>query len=178
MNILLGVSGSISAYRSCDIANELTKKGHSVKVVLTEGGAQFITPLSLEMMSKNRVYTDLFDEPEGGKVQHIELIKWADVFLIAPATTNIIGKIAHGIADNMLTAMAMALKPNCHKLIAPAMNTNKYNNPIMQENLKKLISIGYKEIEPRESLLACGDFGKGAIAEISTIVSAVEELAQ
>lgn len=168
-NILLGITGSISAYRSCDIANEMTKKGYNVKVILTKSGEKFITPLTLEKLSRNRVYLDTFDEHDPSKIDHVELAKWADIFIIAPATANIIGKLANGIADDLLSSTALIV--NGQKIIAPAMNTAMYENPIVQENIKKLERYGYSIIEPRVSLLACLDYGKGALPNVEDIVN-------
>lgn len=171
MNILLGVCGSISAYKSCDITSELIKKGHNVKIILTDGATKFVTPLSLQALSKNYVHTT-FEENVPSEIQHIQLSKWADIFVIAPATANIIGKIANGISDDLLSCTAMVV--TCRKLIAPAMNIAMYQNNIVTSNIKKLINNEYKEIQPRESLLACGDFGQGALATVEDILKAIE----
>src|SRR5699024_12277561 len=128
----------------------------------------FITPLTLQSLSKRAVHTDVMQEKEPSVINHIELAKHADLLLIAPATANIIGKLANGIADDLLSTVAMALPVGTPKLIAPAMNTNMYQNPSTQRNLETLRSVGYQEIEPRESILACVDFGKGDIAVIKT----------
>ena len=168
--ILLGVTGSISAYKAADIANQLTKDGYNVKVILTKGGAQFITALTLQTLTKNKVYTDMFalDEPES--VAHIALAEEADLVLIAPASADILAKMANGIADDMLSSTLLACtgKPI---LLAPAM----YENPATQRNLLTLQNDGCRIIEPRESRLACGTVGKGALATVDTIVSAVKE---
>ena len=160
--ILLGVTGSISAYKSADITNQLVKLGYQVDVIMTESSTHFITPLTLQSLSKRAVHTDVMQE--------------ADLFLIAPATANIIGKLANGLADDLLSTVAMALPADTPKLIAPAMNTNMYQHPLNQRNLNKLKSIGYQEIEPRESLLACGDFGKGALADTQIIIDQTVQL--
>lgn len=174
MNVLLGVTGSIAAYKAADIASRLTKLGHNVDVVLTESGSRIITPLALQTVSKNKVYMDMFEEITPSEVKHIALAKKADVVLIAPATANIIGKIAHGIADDFLSTVVMAAANNAPVYIAPAMNTNMYENPIVQENIARLKSFGYHFIEPKESLLACGDLGKGALADVDKIVETIE----
>ncbi|MGM0125148.1 phosphopantothenoylcysteine decarboxylase [Enterococcus sp. AZ194] len=173
--ILLGVSGSISAYKSADIANQLVKLGYNVEVIMTQSSTEFITPLTLQSLSKNFVHTDVMQENFPDKINHIELAKKADLFLVAPATANIIGKLANGIADDMLSTVAMALKIEVPKLIAPAMNTYMYQNPVNQRNLRWLKDLGYTEIEPREALLACGDYGKGALATIPDIIDSVTE---
>jgi phosphopantothenoylcysteine decarboxylase/phosphopantothenoylcysteine decarboxylase/phosphopantothenate--cysteine ligase len=170
--IVLGVTGSISAYKSADIVSGLTKLGYNVNVVMTKAGTLFITPLTLQTLSKNRVYTDVFQEDCPEEVKHITLAQNADLLLIAPATANIIGKLANGIADDMLTSLYLAVK-DIPMLIAPAMNTRMYENKIVAENLKKLTDNGFTLIEPKESLLACGDVGKGALADVSEIISCV-----
>ena len=174
MNILLGVTGSIAAYKAADITSSLTKLGHNVDVILTESGSKIITPLALQTVSKNKVYMDMFEEITPSEVKHISLAKKADVVLIAPATANIIGKIANGIADDFLSTVVMAVPKGTPIYVAPAMNTNMYENPIVQENIEKLKRHGYLFIEPKESLLACGDLGKGALADVDKIVEVIE----
>lgn len=173
-HILLGVSASISAYKAADLTNELTKKGYAVDVLMTRNATKFITPLTLQSLSKRPVYLDVMAESQPNLITHIELAKKADLLVIAPATANTIGKIANGIADDMVSTVAMALHPGTPKLVAPAMNTYMYQNPVNQKNLNYLKEIGYKEIEPREAMLACGDFGRGALATIEDIVAAIE----
>ena len=178
-NLLLGVSGSISAYKSADIISTLAKQNWQITAMMTKSSTKFITPLTLQSLSKHFVYTDVMEEHHPDVISHIELAKKADVFLIAPATANIIGKLANGIADDMLTATALALPNNLTpKLIAPAMNTNMYLHPAVQKNLEILKEYGYHIIEPKESLLACGDYGKGALADIDTIAAKVNEQIQ
>jgi len=172
-NIILGVTASIAAYKAADIANTLHKDGYNVEVILTHGATKFITPLTFETLTKNRVYTDVFDENYPREVQHISLAQKADAFVIAPASADIIGKIAGGIADDMLSTVVMAVK-GIPVLIAPAMNTNMYENPIVQDNIAKLKKYGYEFIEPREAMLACGVKGKGALAEVGDIVAQIE----
>ena len=174
MYIVLGVTGSISAYKAADIANRLHKDGHDVHVVMTEGGSQFITPLTLQTLSKNKVHIGEFEEYDPTIVKHIDLAGNADLVLIAPATANVIGKIAGGIADDLLTAVVIAAYKQAPIYIAPAMNTNMYENPIVQENIEKLRGLGYHFIEPKESHLACGTTGKGALADVDTIIDIVE----
>ncbi|MGX7163288.1 phosphopantothenoylcysteine decarboxylase [Enterococcus massiliensis] len=173
-HILLGISGSISAYKAADITNELTKRGYAVDVLMTQSSTKFITPLTLQSLSKRMVHTDVMQERIPDSINHIDLAKGADLFLVAPATANIIGKLTNGIADDMLSTVAMALKPEVPKLIAPAMNTNMYQQPILQRNLATLKEFGYQEIEPREALLACGDFGRGALATLDEIIKQAE----
>lgn len=173
-NIVLGVTGSIAAYKAADITNSLTKSGNNVDVILTKGGMEFITPLTLQTLSKNRVCTDVFQFDDPREVKHISLAKKADLFLIAPATADIIGKIANGIADDMLTSTALAMN-GIPMLIAPAMNTRMYENAFVMENIQKLKRHGYQIIEPREAMLADGDKGNGALAEVEVILQAVAE---
>lgn len=173
MNVLLGVTGSIAAYKAAEITSRLTKEGHHVDIILTESGSRFITPLTLQTLSKNKVYMDMFEEITPSEVKHISLAKKADLLLIAPATANIIGKIAGGIADDFLSTVVMAAANHTPVYIAPAMNTNMYENPIVQQNIEKLKMQGYHFIEPKASLLACGDLGKGALADVDEIVDVV-----
>jgi len=172
--IILGVTGSISAYKAADIVSALVKLGHSVHVVMTKAGASFITPLTMQALSKNRVFVDVLQEDDPSEIIHIALTQKADLMLIAPATANILGKIAGGIADDMLSSMALAVH-DIPLLVAPAMNTNMYANPALQENLAKLRSRGWQVVEPREGRLACGAVGKGALAETGVIVRAVAD---
>ena len=174
MNIVLGVTGSIAAYKSADIISRLKKLGHEVDVILTESGSRIITPITLQTLSKNKVYMDMFEEITPKEVKHISLAEKADLMLIAPATANIIGKIANGIADDFLSTVVMAAANTTPVYIAPAMNTNMYENPIVQANIEKLRSYGYRFIEPKESLLACGTVGKGALADVDDIIKVIE----
>lgn len=170
-SVLLGVTSSISAYKSADIARLLYKSGCNVDVIMTKNATEFITPLTFERLTNNKCITDTFDRNFTHEVEHISLAKKADVVLIAPATANIIGKLANGIADDMLSTTVMACK--CPVLIAPAMNTNMYENPIVQSNIRKLKDFGYKFIEPSEGLLACGDVGRGKLEKPEVIVEYV-----
>ena len=173
-NVLLAVSGSIAAYKACDIARAFVKEGVSVTVTLTPNGAKFVTPVTFETLTGSKCLIDTFDRNFKFEVEHIAAAKAADVCLIAPASADIIGKIANGIADDMATTTIMAA--TCPKLIAPAMNTAMYDNPIVQENLEKLVRYGYKIITPDTGLLACGDVGRGKLAPVDTIVSAANEV--
>ncbi len=173
--ILLAVSGSISAYKAADLTNELTKAGYQVDVMMTQSSQAFITPLTLQSLAKRPVHTDVMEEIRPDKINHIELAKQADLFVVAPASANIIGKLAHGLADDLVSTVALALPFDVPKLVAPAMNTNMYLNPLVQKNLAILKEVGYKEITPRESLLACGDFGSGALATVETIVKKITQ---
>jgi phosphopantothenoylcysteine decarboxylase/phosphopantothenoylcysteine decarboxylase/phosphopantothenate--cysteine ligase len=174
--IVLGISGSIAAYKSADIASQLTKSKYNVNVIMTNAATKFVTPLTFQTLTKNKVYTDMFAEIEYHDVRHISLAQKADCLVIAPATANIIGKIANGIADDMLTTVVMATMTakRIPVIICPAMNTAMFENPITQDNIKKLTKYGYLFVEPRESLLPCGSLGKGALAEVDVIVNAIK----
>jgi len=174
-NIILGVTGSIAAYKAAEIAHLFFKKGYQVEVIMTNGATKFITPLTFRSLTQNRVYNDVFQDDFPNEIKHISLAKQADVVLIAPATANIIGKIAGGIGDDMLSTTILAIKDK-PILIAPAMNTNMWENPIVQENITKLKKYGYRFIEPKVGLLAEGSIGKGALAEVDVIVKAVTDV--
>ncbi len=166
-NVLLVVSGSIAAYKAADIARTLIKAGVSVTVSLTANGAKFITPITFETLTASKCLVDTFDRSFKFDVEHISAAKAADLCVIAPASANIIGKIASGIADDMATTTIMAC--TCPKVIAPAMNTAMYDNPIVQDNMAKLKRFGYRFIDPAEGLLACGDVGRGKLAPVEDI---------
>ena len=162
-NILLGVTGGIAAYKSANLASMLKKQGANVKVIMTENACQFITPMTFETLTAQKVYTDTFDRNFEFKVDHIELGKWADVFLIAPATANVIGKLANGIADDMLTTTALAMR--CPIVVSPAMNTTMFENKVVKHNIMKLRTYGMDIIMPASGHLACGDSGAGKMPE-------------
>ena len=172
--VVLGVTGSIAAYKACDVVSRLRKQNMDVHVILTRAGAEIITPLALETMSANPVVVDMFHRETPWEVEHIALAKRADVFLVAPATANFLGKAAHGIADDMLTTTILAT--HAPVLVAPAMNVNMYENPAVQENIAALKTRGWHFVEPDAGILACGDVGKGRLAEPEAIVSAVMAL--
>ena len=174
-SIILGITGSIAAYKSADIANNLVKAGHDVHAVMTKAGAAMITTVTMQALTKNRVFVDVLQEENPSEIVHIALPQKADLILVAPATANIIAKIACGIADDMLSSMVLALRPETPKLIAPAMNTRMYENPATQENLQTLLRRGWTLIEPREARLACGYVGKGALADVPVILDAAEK---
>jgi len=167
-NIIVGVSGGVAAYKACDVVSKLKKQGFEIDVIMTKNAQKFVSPLTFQTLSNRKVVTDMFERPSDWNVEHIELAKKADVFVIVPATANIIGKIANGIADDMLTTTIMATEAK--KVIVPAMNTKMYHNPIVQENIMKLKRHGYYFIEPVSGLLACGDTGKGKMEEPGVIV--------
>ena len=171
--VLLGVSGGISAYKTVFVASGLKKLGYDVHVIMTEGATKFVTPLTFETMSGNKVVTDVFDPANETPTEHITLGQSADLVLIAPATANTIAKLAHGIADNMLTTTMLAC--TCPVLISPAMNTHMFENPATRENLEILESRGYTIIDPAYGFLACGVEGKGKMPEPDVLISYVEQ---
>lgn len=172
-NILVGVCGGIAAYKSANIISKLKKKGYNVKVIMTENATKIITPLTLETLSRNKVVVDMWDINRGYEVEHISLAEWADLVLIAPATYNIVGKIANGIADDMLsTVISACTKP---KYLALAMNVNMYENPILKENISKLERFGYNFIEADEGFLACNANAKGRLKNEDEIVEIIEK---
>ena len=173
-NILIGVTGGIAAYKSAGIVSLLKKKGYNVKVVMTENATKIIGPLTLETLSRNRIYVDMWDSNPHYEVEHISLADWADVVLIAPATYNIIGKVANGIADDMLTTVISAVSVRKPVFFALAMNVNMYENPILKENINKLKSFGYRFIDAEEGLLACNYSAKGRMSEPEDIVDEIE----
>lgn len=173
-NILLGVTGSIAAYKAADIANTFVRSDCMVDVIMTKNAVRFVAPLTFQTLTRRKVYTDMFEGILANEVEHISLAKRADVCLVAPATANIIGKLSAGIADDMLTTVLTAVR-GIPVFICPAMNTAMYENPIVQENIAKLKKRGYLFIDPKESRLACGDVGKGALADVKLITDTVLE---
>lgn len=173
-NVVVGVTGGIACYKAADLVSKLKKHDINVDVIMTESACEFVNPLTFRTLSKNPVVTSTFAVPEAWKVGHVSLAQKADVMLIAPATANVIGKVANGIADDMLTTTIMACKSKI--VFAPAMNVNMYENPILQENIAKLKRLGYMFIEPGAGLLACGDVGKGRMAEPAEIEAFVLDL--
>jgi phosphopantothenoylcysteine synthetase/decarboxylase len=168
-NIVLGVTGSIAAHRAADLASLLTKRDCDVHVVMTTDAQRFITALPFKTLSRNPVMTDLYDEEEGWKPAHIELADEADLLLIAPATANVIAKLAHGIADDALTCVALALNPKAKILIAPAMNGKMWLHPATQENVATLKKRGAKFVGPEEGMLSCGYEGIGRLWPVEKI---------
>ncbi len=162
-HILLGVTGSIAAYKIANLASMLVKLNADVHVIMTKNAEQFISPITFETLTGNKVIDDTFERNSGYHVAHIAMAAEADVVMIAPASANVIAKLAHGIADDMLTSTMLACTAPI--LVSPAMNTHMYENPVTQENMEKLKSLGYKLIEPSSGYLACGDTGKGKMPE-------------
>lgn len=171
--VVLGVSASIAAYKAATIVTELKKQGVDVHVIMTQNSTQFITPLTMQILSENPVHIDVMTEPSVERINHIYLAQNSDLILIAPTTANMIGKIANGIADDMLTTVCMAAPSTTPKLYAPAMNTKMYEQMVTQENMAKLARYGYQEIKPVVERLACGDVGIGAMAKVPEIIAHV-----
>ena len=168
-NVVLGVTGSIAAYKIANLASALVKLHADVTVIMTKNATNFINPITFETLTGNKCLVDTFDRNFQYSVEHVALAKKTDLFLVAPASANVIGKLAHGIADDMLTTTILACK--CPKLVSPAMNTNMYENPIVQDNLKKLEHYGFEVIDPASGYLACGDTGAGKMPEPETLLS-------
>ena len=169
MNILLIVSGGIAAYKSIDLCSSLVKQGNNVKVILTKNAENFVTQLPFQTLTKNRVYTSTFEEIDESEIQHIDLMKWADKIIVAPATANLISKFANGIADDLATSLMLAVRDVTKVYIVPAMNTFMYRNPIIQDNMNRLSKLGFNFVEPDSGLLACGDVGEGKFPSIEKI---------
>jgi phosphopantothenoylcysteine decarboxylase/phosphopantothenate--cysteine ligase len=174
MNLLLGVTGGIAAYKSADIVSTAVKAGHEVRVVMTENALRFVGAATFEGLSDNPVMTNNFDDA----MAHISLAKWADAVLVAPLTANTMAKLAMGLADDALTTVLMAVPAGVPVLLAPAMNTAMWSHPVTQRNLSWLEALGrYSVIPPVSKRLACGDIGPGGLAEVETIMAAINELA-
>ena len=172
--IIVGVTSSVAAYKSVQLVSDLLKKGYDVEVIMTKNATEFITPFMFSSLTKHKTYVETFDKDFIYEVEHISLAKKASLFVIVPATANVIAKVVHGIADDMLTTTFLAC--NCPKLIAPAMNTQMYDNPVTQDNLALAKKYGYRIIEPINGNLACGDVGKGKLANIEDIMEVIDEM--
>lgn len=171
-NILLVVSGGIAVYKACDLTSKLTQQGANVRVMMTENATKFVSPLTFQALSRNPVYIDTFDEKDPNKIAHIDVADWAKVAIIAPATANIIGKLANGIADDMASTTLLATRAKVY--IAPAMNVHMYGHPAVTKNLEQLVNWGYQLIEPEAGYLACGYEGKGRLAEPLAIIEYIK----
>jgi phosphopantothenoylcysteine decarboxylase len=174
--VVLGVTGSIAAHRAADLTSQLTKSGCDVRVVLTLDAQKFITPLPFKTLSRNPVVTELYDEEGGWKPMHIKLADEADLLLIAPATANNLAKLAHGLADDALTCIALALRPGARLLIAPAMNGKMWLHPATQQNVALLRKRGAEFIGPEEGMLSCGYEGLGRLWPVEKIAARTLEL--
>ena len=171
--VLLGVTGSIAAYKTASLASMLVKKNADVHVLMTRNAVNFINPITFETLTGNKCLVDTFDRNFQYSVEHVALAKKADVVMIAPASANVIGKLANGIADDMLTTTVMACR--CRKYVSPAMNTAMFENPVLQDNLKKLSGYGFAIIDPASGYLACGDTGKGKMPEPADLLKYIEK---
>ena len=175
-NIVLGVTGSIAAYKAADLCSKLVKGGATVNVVMTADAQKFITPLPFKTLSRNPVITNLYDEEEGWKPAHIRLADEANLLLIAPATANVLAKLAHGLADDALSCIALALNSDARALIAPAMNGKMWGHPATQQNVQTLRGRGVEFIGPEEGMLSCGYEGIGRLWNIDEIAARALEL--
>lgn len=173
-NIVLGVSGGIAVYKACALTSKLVQKGANVKVVMTKGATQFVHPLTFQALSRNPVYIDAFDEKNPKNIAHIDLADWANLVILAPATAHLLGKVANGLADDMLTTILLATQAPVY--VAPAMNVHMYDHPAVKQNLKTLESYGYRFIEPGDGYLACGYVGKGRLEEPENIIAVIEKV--
>lgn len=173
-HIILGVTGSIAAYKAVEIVSNLIKQGNRVNVIMTSNAQRFVNPTTFRSISKSRVVMDLFIDDEDFDPQHISLAEHADLIVVAPATANFIGKVASGIADDALTCTVMAARSPV--IIAPAMNDSMYLNPIVQENMKKLLKFGYVFIEPEEGRLCTGRTGIGRLAPLERVMNVIKEV--
>lgn len=171
-HVLLLVSGGIAAYKACDLTSKLTQQGAEVRVIMTESATQFVSPLTFQALSRNPVYVDVFDEKDPQKIAHIDLADWAEIAIVAPATANVIGKLANGIADDMVTTTLLATRADIY--IAPAMNVHMYQHPAVKKNMQQLAAWGYHFIEPGAGYLACGYVGKGRMEEPLTIIDTIK----
>jgi phosphopantothenoylcysteine decarboxylase/phosphopantothenate--cysteine ligase len=180
LNILLGVTGGVAAYKAVDLASKLTAAGADVKTVMTESACRLVGPKSFEAVTRSAVFTTMWGPPGENKISHIELVDWADIIVVAPATANILGKIANGICDDMLSTTLCAcwtLVESGAVLLAPAMNNNMWVNPAVQCNVKTLQERDFKFIGPAEGRLACGTEGIGRMSEPQEILEAIEKIA-
>jgi phosphopantothenoylcysteine decarboxylase/phosphopantothenate--cysteine ligase len=176
LNVLLGVSGGVAAYKAVDLAGKLTAAGAAVKTIMTENACQFIMPKSFEAVTRSPVYTSLWTGPEEFRGDHMGFLDWADIVVIAPATADIIGKIANSICDDLLSTTICACwnKPT---LVAPAMNENMWNNPAVQQNVRTIKKMGFELIGPEKGRLACGTEGLGRMSEPQDILNAIMKIA-
>ena len=171
-NVLLGVTGGISAYKACEMLRLLMKEGANVNVVMTENAEKFVSKMTFQYLSGNKVFSNMYDDRESD-ISHINLADTSDLILICPATANFISKYSHGIADNLLLNILLATKSSV--TLCPAMNVNMYDNPIIQDNMKRLMKLGIKIIEPDSGELACGWEGKGRLADLDKILHALKK---
>jgi len=176
-NVLLGVCGGIAAYKTCELVRLLVRGGFSVKVVMTEAAAKFVTPLTFQELSQNPVYLDMFALIKEENIQHISLTKWASLCVVAPLSANTLSKVANGICDNLLTTVLCALPQKTPVIFVPAMNENMWKNPLVLENREKLAKVkSYKILPPQKGELACGDYGEGRMPDPKDIFKKIKSL--
>jgi phosphopantothenoylcysteine decarboxylase/phosphopantothenate--cysteine ligase len=173
-HVVLGVTGGISAYKAADLTSKLVQAGAEVTVVMTESAARFVTPLTFETLSRRQVHTEMWHAEGEFSSSHLALSEWADVVLVAPATANIIAKLAHGIADDLLSTMLLAV--DSPVVLAPAMNERMWKNPVVRDNVRRLKELGYHVVGPGEGYLACGVVGMGRLADVKDILDVVASL--
>ncbi len=173
-NIILGVTAGVAIYKSCSLLRVLRRKGCSVKVVMTPNSTKLISAQLFESLSGEKVYVEMFEEAKDYSITHISLAKWAQLSLIVPASANTLAKLAIGLADNLLTTLFLALPSSTPKIVAPAMNTNMWRNPLTQRNIKILKEQGYKIISPKRGVLASQDIGEGVLADLEAILKELE----
>ena len=180
-NILLGVTGGIAAYKAVDLASKLTAAEAHVKTVMTDNACRFVAPLSFEAITRSAVFTSMWNPPEGHKIGHIALSDWADIVVVAPASANIIAKIAHGICDDLLSTLICASGPLIAQgrvLLAPAMNNKMWENPVVRKNVETIKTLGFQLIGPSEGRLACGTKGPGRMSEPQEIFEAIVKISE
>lgn len=170
--IIIGITGSIAAYKAIQLISDLMKKDFHVEVMMSESATQFVTPVCIQSLTKRKVYVDTFDDENPAIITHVDIVKDADLFMVVPASAHTIAKLANGLADNMLTCAFLAA--TCPKLIAPAMNVHMYENPITQRNIQSLKELGVYFVEPTSGILACGDIGKGKLADEDDLMDMID----
>lgn len=170
--IIIGITGSIAAFKSIQLISDLVKQGYQIEVMMSESATRFVTPVCIQSLTKRKVYVDTFDDENPAIITHVDIVKDADLFMVVPASAHTIAKLAYGMADNMLTSAFLAA--TCPKLIAPAMNVHMYENPITQKNMQLLKETGVVFVEPISGLLACGDTGNGKLADEDTLLEMID----
>lgn len=170
--IIIGITGSVAAFKSIQLISDLVKQGYQIEVMMSESATRFVTPVCIQSLTKRKVYVDTFDDENPAIITHVDIVKDADLFMVVPASAHTIAKLAYGMADNMLTSAFLAA--TCPKLIAPAMNVHMYENPITQKNMQLLKEIGVVFVEPISGLLACGDTGNGKLADEDTLLEMID----
>ena len=172
-NVLLGVSAGIAAYKSADLASRLTQRGDAVVTLMTPNALKFITPLTFRALTRRKVYTETFEDAPDADTEHISLAQWADVFIVSPATADLLARLAVGMGDDIVTTTALAfLGP---RVLSPSMNDQMWSNPLVQANLARLSEVGYRVVEPDSGHLACGSFGPGRLAPVESIIEAIDD---